>query len=170
MWNPCGEVEEFDDMMDFDSYGFFLNKDDLCEAEDAEVNKSIVKAVCMDDKKQLVTLTSRLMHKKYKHGDPMGDNLDEEPECHGVVSKLLQSCCLLDSVKCATALLNGEVMGSTPLVNEMDESGLSPLHTAATVHSVKCIELLLRRKARTDIRSKDVRSQVALELSLSSRR
>lgn len=167
----CGKVEEIDDITDFDGYRFCLDKDELCEVKDAEVTKCIGNAIFMDDKEKLVTQSNQLMQKIYKPDESMDDNLDDERgECRGVVSKLLQSCCKFDSVKCATALLNGEVMESTPLVNEMDESGLSPLHTAATVHSIKCIELLLRRKARTDIRSKDTRSQVALELALSSRR
>uniref|UniRef100_A0A7N0UZ88 Uncharacterized protein n=1 Tax=Kalanchoe fedtschenkoi TaxID=63787 RepID=A0A7N0UZ88_KALFE len=138
---PFCKVDELGGSADFDCNGFRLIKDELCEPEDAEkIYKSKV------------------------------DELDDERVENRGVSKLLRACCLFDSVECAEALLDGEVMGARPFVNEMDDAGFSPLHTAASVHAVKCIELLLRKNALTDIKSKDERSQVPLQLSLSSKR
>ncbi|CAM8959146.1 unnamed protein product [Rhodiola kirilowii] len=168
---PRCKVEEIDVMADIDSVGFRLMNDELFEPEDAEVDRSIIKSIFLDDKAQLVIQANQLSQKTSKCEESTEDELDEErAECRGIVSRLLRLCCLFDSVKCAAALLNGELMGAMPLVNEMDDTGLSPLHTAATAHAVKCIELLLSKKARTDIKSKDGRSQVPLELSLSNRR
>lgn len=76
---------------------------------------------------------------------------------------------MFDSVECAAALLNGEV-GVVPLVNETDVRGRAALHTAAEVHARRCIELLLKKHARTDLRTRDGRRLLALDLSLCSSR
>ena len=93
-----------------------------------------------------------------------------DPLDRRVVSKLLHLCCASDSADSAAALLNGE-LGTLPLVNEFDdETGRSPLHTAAESHSKRCVELLLKKRGRTDLKTKDGRSLIPLELSFFSRR
>ncbi|XP_065856722.1 uncharacterized protein [Euphorbia lathyris] len=85
------------------------------------------------------------------------------------VSKFLYICCTFDSVECATLLINGE-LGAVPLVNEFDAAGMAPLHAAAEAHAARCIELLLKKHARTDLKTRDGRGLLPLELSLSRTR
>lgn len=123
-----------------------------------EAKQSIIRAIFEDNKAELVTYANRL----FKIGS---DPLDRR-----VVSKLLHLCCASDSADSAAALLNGE-LGTLPLVNEFDdETGRSPLHTAAESHSKRCVELLLKKRGRTDLKTKDGRSLIPLELSFFSRR
>ncbi|KAG7985394.1 hypothetical protein I3843_03G024000 [Carya illinoinensis] len=122
-----------------------------------EAKQSILKAICRDDKAQLLTQAKRLFQSS------------SEMLHRCVVSKLLHFCCASDSVECAVALVNGE-FGTVPLVNEMDEKGWSALHTAAKSHAKRCVELLLKKRGRTDMKTKDSSSLLALELSLSSSR
>lgn len=122
-----------------------------------EAKQSLLKAICQDDKSQVLTQAKRLFHSS------------SEPLHRCVVSKLLHFCCASDSAECAVALINGE-FGTVPVVNEMDEKGWSALHTAAESHAKRCVELLLKKRVRTDMRTKDGRSLLALELSLSSSR
>lgn len=122
-----------------------------------ETKKSLLKAIYLDDKAQLLTHTKRLFQ------------IGLEPLDRRVVSKILHLSCASDSVECAAALISGE-FGTVPLVNEMDETGWSALHSAAESHSKRCVELLLKKRIRTDLKTKDGRSLLALELSLSSSR
>ncbi|KAF3444784.1 hypothetical protein FNV43_RR14477 [Rhamnella rubrinervis] len=128
--------------------------------EDFRVNedrKSVFESICQDDKTQLVSSLKGLF-KTYS-----------EPVDRGIVSKFLHLCCVFDSVECASALLCGE-LSTVPLVNHINEMGKTALHTAAESHSSRCVGLLLKKRARTDLRTKDGRAQLALELSLSSTR
>lgn len=125
--------------------------------EMTEVKPSLIEAIYEDDKAQLLTHTKRL----FQSGS--------EPLDRRVVSKLLQLCCASDSVECAVALVNGE-FGTVPLVNETNEAGWSPLHTAAKSHAKRCVEVLLKKRARTDLKTKDGRSLLPLQLSLSCSR
>ncbi|XP_062106663.1 uncharacterized protein LOC133818003 [Humulus lupulus] len=119
---------------------------------------SIFESIYEDDKGGLTTQSRRVFE------------LSSEPLDRSFASKLLHLCCVYDSADCASALLCGE-LGTVPLVNEVDEeTGKSPLHTAAEMHAVRCVELLLKKRARTDLRTRDGRAQLALELSLSSSR
>ncbi|KAL4600685.1 hypothetical protein ACB092_11G216100 [Castanea dentata] len=123
-----------------------------------EAKQSIIRAIFEDNKAELITYANWL----FKTGS---DPLDRR-----VVSKLLHLCCTSDSADSAAALLNGE-LGTLPLVNEFDdETGRSPLHTAAESHSKRCVELLLKKRGRTDLKTKDGRSLIPLELSFFSRR
>lgn len=123
-----------------------------------EVRKGVFESIWRDDKAGLVASLKR------RHCLACSEPVDR-----GIVSKLLHLCCVFDSVECASALLCGE-LDSVPLVNEVNEMGKSPLHTAAESHSGRCLGLLLKKRARTDVRTKDGRAQLALELSLSSTR
>jgi len=120
----------------------------------AEVKPSLIEAIYEDDKAQLLTHTKRL----FQSGS--------EPLDRRVVSKLLELCCASDSVECASSLVNGE-FGTVPLVNEMNEAGWSPLHTAAKSHAKRCVEVLLKKR---DLKTKDGHSLLPLELSLSCSR
>ena len=82
-----------------------------------------------------------------------------------MVSKLLHLCCTFDSVECATSLVAGEI-GAVPLVNEFDEEGVAPLHEAAKAMAARCVEMLLKKRARTDLRTRDGRGLLPLELAL----
>ncbi|BFG26698.1 hypothetical protein CerSpe_129720 [Prunus speciosa] len=122
-----------------------------------EAESLLIKSVLRDNKAQLVTHTKRLAE------------ASTEPLDRSTVSKLLHLCCNFDSPDCASALLGGQ-LGRTPLVNEFDDSGKSALHTAALAHAAKCVEVLLKNHARTGLRTRDGRAQLALDLSLSSAR
>ncbi|KAJ0245401.1 Serine/threonine-protein phosphatase 6 regulatory ankyrin repeat subunit [Hirschfeldia incana] len=95
--------------------------------------------------------------------------LGQDPERErGDALKLLAACCGCDSVNCASSIFNGDI-GSVPYINDaVEDTGLSPLHTAAEADSPRCVEMLLKRRARTDMRSKDGRALLPLELSLCS--
>lgn len=149
------------------------HKDEKSGASDfcmTEVEKRVVKAVYEDDKAMLITLSKAI------YDIASNVNFFNVPKAtpellnRCIASKLLRFCCECDSVECASALLNGEVNGILPLVNEADESGLTALHAAAASHASKCVELLLRKRARTDLRTKDGRRLLPVELSLLSTR
>lgn len=131
-----------------------------------DTEKNIIESVCRDDRTQLLTQTKKLAKSASKDKNSEGDkNRDAELVDQSVVSKLLQLCCVFDSVECATAIINGD-LGTVPLINEMDDRGLSVLHTAAEMHATRCIRLLLHKRARTDVKTKDGRGLIALQLSL----
>lgn len=125
---------------------------DFLEAESLLIN-----SVFRDNKAQLVTHAKRF-------AEASGEAI-----ARSTVLKLLHLCCNFDSPECASALLAGE-LGATPLVNELDDSGKSALHTAALAHAARCVEVLLKKHARTGLRTRDGRAQLALDLSLSSSR
>ncbi|CAN6702536.1 unnamed protein product [Malus baccata var. baccata] len=125
---------------------------DFVEAESLLIN-----SVFRDNKAQLVTHAKRF-------AEASGEAIDRS-----TVLKLLHLCCNFDSPECASALLAGE-LGATPLVNELDDSGKSALHTAALAHAARCVEVLLKKHARTGLRTRDGRAQLALDLSLSNSR
>ncbi|EOA25460.1 hypothetical protein CARUB_v10018798mg [Capsella rubella] len=121
-------------------------------------NYAFLDSVLKDNKSEFVLHAKRLL---------AGE--DEESKRIEAL-KLLTACCSYDSVKCASSIINGDV-GSVPYINDVsDDTGLSPLHTAAESHAPLCVEMLLKRRARTDMRSKDERALIPLELSLSNGR
>jgi hypothetical protein len=63
--------------------------------------------------------------------------------------------------------LEGEIGCSVP-VNSLDEYSKTTLHQAAETHSVQCIDLLLLKQARTDIKSKG--GQIHLDVALHCKR
>lgn len=138
-----------------DDYDDILNSKSVdLEMNLAQAQASIIESIYEDDKASLTTHSKRVFKPS-----------SSEPLDRSIASKLLHLCCMFDSVDCATAVLGGE-LGTVPLVNEMDETGKSALHTAAETHAARCVELLLKKRARTDLRTKDGRAQLALELSL----
>jgi hypothetical protein len=53
-------------------------------------------------------------------------------------------------------------------VDFQDDSGKTPLHYAAEHHSIRCIELLLKRRAKPDIKCNN--GYIPLEIALKSQR
>ncbi|KAJ6364960.1 hypothetical protein OIU76_029858 [Salix suchowensis] len=96
-------------------------------------------------------------------------DLSKQTENRIIITKLLHLCCAFDAVACATTLLKGE-FGLVPLINERDSTGLTPLHAAATANAARCVKMLLEKHARTDLKSRDERRLLPLELSLCSTR
>ncbi|KAF5199827.1 serine/threonine-protein phosphatase 6 regulatory ankyrin repeat subunit [Thalictrum thalictroides] len=122
--------------------------------------KSLIELIVRDDKDRLVSELKTLF--EYASNQ---ENLEEKD----LALRLLHLCCHLDSVQCAEALIDGEI-GPGIQVNQFDGTGRTALHCAAEMHAKRCIELLLRRKARTDLRSKDDNAQLPIEIVLSSER
>lgn len=112
----------------------------------------MIKSVVEDDKPQLLSLQKKKV---------VTDRI--------IITKLLHLCCAFDAVACATTLLKGE-FGLVPLINEPDSTGLTPLHAAATANAARCVKMLLEKHARTDLKSRDERRLLPLELSLCSTR
>ncbi|CAA7051911.1 unnamed protein product [Microthlaspi erraticum] len=130
-----------------------VSPDDSSDAGVAETY-AFVDSVLKDDKSEFVSLVKRLF---------VGE--DEESE-RSEALKLLSACCGYDALICASSIINGDI-GSVPYINDVvAETGLSPLHTAAEANSPRCVEMLLKRRARTDMRSKDERALLPLELCL----
>ncbi|TYG62680.1 hypothetical protein ES288_D07G251200v1 [Gossypium darwinii] len=122
----------------------------------------LINSVIQDDRTRFLT-----------HSRQLVDDLDDDPlNRRSVVLKLLLICCYFDAIECATSLFNGEVETDfLPLVNEVDTATeMTALQAAAEAHSVRCLELLLKKRARTEVKSKDGRSLLALEMALSSSR
>ena len=151
-----------------------FDKDYLAEAELNETTEEelflisdkescLFEAVWQDDSSRLLSLA--------KGGSERKDDAsnDQETLDSGIALRFLQLACRLDSVECARVLIEGDT-GTVIRINEIDGSGRTPLQTAAGMHSTKCIDLLLKKNARTDLRSKDGDSLLALEIALSSKR
>ncbi|KAL9275443.1 Heterogeneous nuclear ribonucleoprotein 27C-like protein [Drosera capensis] len=146
----------------------FHNRKHLTASTDFEsAQQSLIKSILNDDRTELVAQANRSLSNNTVSGvvDLIGGGMFDR----AVISKLLHFCCEFDSADCATALLSGEIGGTVPLVNEIDgESGRSPLHTAAAYNAIRCIELLIRKRGRTDLKTKDGRALLAVELALYS--
>jgi hypothetical protein len=77
--------------------------------------------------------------------------------------KLLHLACKLNSVACASVMLEGEIGCYAP-VNSPDEYNKTTPHHVVESHSLQCIDLLIRKQARTDIKSKG--GQISLDVAL----
>ncbi|KAH0465906.1 hypothetical protein IEQ34_006009 [Dendrobium chrysotoxum] len=139
------------------------------QAEEAlqlgNLERRLAEMVWQDDSSGFISL---LKHSPDHALESPCSNEDDVLDPGGAAS-LLQLACKLDSVKCAQVLIEGQT-GMVVNINEMDGFGRSPLHTAAEMLSAKCIDLLLRNHARTDLRSNDGDALLALEISLASQR
>ncbi|KAJ0043709.1 hypothetical protein Pint_19235 [Pistacia integerrima] len=130
-----------------------------------DLETNLVKSILQDDKDQLINIIKQAL----LNGN---DNDTLQTTASAAVLKILHLCCNLDSVFCATALVNGELLGgAAAAVNKTDSvTGLTAIHVAAESHAARCVEMLLKKRARTAVKSKDGRGRLALELSLSSSR
>ncbi|KAL5739040.1 hypothetical protein ACOSP7_027966 [Xanthoceras sorbifolium] len=130
-----------------------------------DLETNLIKSVIEDDKDRLTILSKQLF---VTTDSSLEDDADDQRTA--VFSKLLHLCCVRDSANCAASLISGE-LGATAAVNRVDGStGKSPLHEAAEFHAARCVEMLLKRRARTGVKSRDGRGLLALELSLSCSR
>ncbi|OAP04790.1 hypothetical protein AXX17_AT3G31590 [Arabidopsis thaliana] len=109
-----------------------------------------------DNKSQFISYAKRIL-------------VGEDAESERIEAlKLLTACCSYDSINYASSIINGDV-GSVSYINDVcSDTGLLPLHTAAESHAPLCVEMLLKRRARTDMSSKDERALIPLEISLSN--
>ncbi|ONK76927.1 uncharacterized protein A4U43_C02F1330 [Asparagus officinalis] len=151
----------------------YIDDNDTSDKKEAEITdkeSGLLHAIWQDDSSRLISLTKRKTKRAEGGLDRSDDTLnDHETIDPGTASRLLQLACRLDSVECAKVLVEGDT-GAVVQINEMDGSGRTPLQTAAAMHSTKCIDLLLKKNARTDLQSKDGDSLLALEIALSSKR
>ncbi|CAL9248190.1 unnamed protein product, partial [Arabidopsis halleri] len=124
--------------------------------EEIRENYAFLDSVLKDNKSEFISHAKRIL-------------VGEDAESERIEAiKLLTACCCYDSINCASSIINGDV-GSVPYINDVcADTGLSPLHTAAEYNAPRCVEMLLKRRARTDMRSKDERALIPLELSLSN--
>ncbi|KNA18515.1 hypothetical protein SOVF_070100 [Spinacia oleracea] len=116
----------------------------------ASVETALIKAIIRDDREKLIEKAKEFII-------ITSANDKSEPFNRVMMSKLLHLCCEFDSVNSAEVLISGEITGGVvvPSVNDVDGgSGFAPLHTAAENHALHCIELLLRKRARTDVKTK----------------
>lgn len=141
--------------MELSESPFPFDRKNAKNSESAGPETSFMKAVYKDSKAEFLAQAKRLVQ------------ASSEPLDGATVSKLLHLCCKCDSAECASALLGGE-LGTIPSVDELDDSLNSPLHTAAMADAARCVDVLLKKGARTDMRNCD--GQLAVDLSLSDKR
>ncbi|XP_077252651.1 serine/threonine-protein phosphatase 6 regulatory ankyrin repeat subunit C-like protein, partial [Tasmannia lanceolata] len=153
--NPFQETIKHS-LSDYTTASSLVNSDPIVNEE------NLVESVWHDDSSQLISL-SKLIANENSQG--ITDNTSDKT----IGPKILHLACKLDSVDCATALLEGQT-GFRVHVNCLDGSGRTPLHNAAEMHSRRCVELLIRKNGATDFRSKDGKALLPIEIALSSKR
>ncbi|XP_058111119.1 uncharacterized protein LOC131254130 [Magnolia sinica] len=161
---PCSSVKDEDLLFCDDDR---LPDLQIKEIDEIDCEKRLTEFVWRDDKVRLVSLFKKIAEKALEKADL--EETDGENLVEPLGSRLLHLACKLDSVECAAALIDGEA-GIPAHINKMDGSGRTPLQNAAEMNSVRCIDLLLRKQARTDLRSKDENSLLAIEIALASKR
>ncbi|KAL6623551.1 hypothetical protein ACP70R_033430 [Stipagrostis hirtigluma subsp. patula] len=102
---------------------------------------------------------------RIRKGSDASRTLDQE-----MSTRLLHLACKHDAVECARLLLEGGNGIIPSPVDVRDQLTRTPLHVAAETHSARCIELLLSKDARTDLKLVDGRPLLPLEVALMSRR
>nr|CAB3466256.1 unnamed protein product [Digitaria exilis] len=102
---------------------------------------------------------------RIRKGSDASRVLDQE-----MSTRLLHLACKHDAVECARMLLEGGSGITAATVDARDQLTRTPLHVAAETHSARCIELLLSKNARTDLRVIDGRPLLPLEIALTSKR
>ncbi|KAK8936287.1 hypothetical protein KSP39_PZI013401 [Platanthera zijinensis] len=133
-------------------------------AQFISLEKQLTEMVWQDDSSGLISLVKKNPDDSQEFPCPKDVGLDPT-----VAARLLQLACKLDSVACTRVLVEGQT-GADLNINEMDVFGRSPLHNAAEMLSAKCIDLLLGKHARTDLRSMDGDALLPLEIALASHR
>ncbi|KAJ0099961.1 hypothetical protein Patl1_21921 [Pistacia atlantica] len=111
-----------------------------------DLETNLVKSILQDDKDQLINIIKQALLNGI-------DNDTLQTTASAAVLKILHLCCNLDSVFCATALVNGELLGgAVAAVNKTDNvTGLTAIHVAAESHAARCVEMLLKKRARMDV-------------------
>uniref|UniRef100_A0A0E0JBV1 RRM domain-containing protein n=1 Tax=Oryza nivara TaxID=4536 RepID=A0A0E0JBV1_ORYNI len=122
---------------------------------------AVSRAVAEDDTALLLAAVGSFR----KEGSDASRMLDQE-----MSTRLLHLACKHDAVQCARLLLEGGHGITASPVDARDQLTRTPLQVAAEAHSARCIELLLSKNARTDLKLVDGRPLLALEIALLSRR
>ncbi|KAM0859654.1 hypothetical protein ACQ4PT_047035 [Festuca glaucescens] len=131
-------------------------------------DNGISRAVADDDTALLLSAVESFRNEalgRLRKGSEASRILDQE-----MSTRLLHLACRHDAVECVRLLLDGGHGITAALVDARDQLMRTPLHIATETHSARCIQLLLSRNARTDLRVVDGRPLIALEVALMSRR
>lgn len=131
-------------------------------------DNGVSRAVAEDDTALLLAAVESFRNValgRLRQGSDASRILDQE-----MSTRLLHLACKHDAVECARLLLDGGRGITACPVDARDQLTRTPLHVAAETHSARCIQLLLSRNARTDVRLVDGRHLIALEIALMSRR
>uniref|UniRef100_A0A0E0FDC1 RRM domain-containing protein n=1 Tax=Oryza meridionalis TaxID=40149 RepID=A0A0E0FDC1_9ORYZ len=129
---------------------------------------AVSRAVAEDDTALLLAAVGSFRKEamgRLRKGSDASRMLDQE-----MSTRLLHLACKHDAVQCARLLLEGGHGITASPVDARDQLTRTPLQVAAEAHSARCIELLLSKNARTDLKLVDGRPLVALEIALLSRR
>ncbi|KAF9626164.1 hypothetical protein IFM89_031291 [Coptis chinensis] len=148
------------------------SKDLITSSTDHDIDaikaeKRLIDLIVKDEKDKFVNQSKNLF--QVISNEQNLENTETEVIDRRFALRLLFLACHIDSVECAEALLVGKI-GPGVQVNEYDEFGKTALHCAAEMHSKRCIDLLLRYSARTDLRSTDDSEELPIEMALSSKR
>ncbi|KAF9626137.1 hypothetical protein IFM89_031264 [Coptis chinensis] len=148
------------------------SKDLITSSTDHDIDaikaeKRLIDLIVKDEKDKFVNQSKNLF--QVISNEQNLENTETEVIDRRFALRLLFLACHIDSVECAEALLVGKI-GLGVQVNEYDEFGKTALHCAAEMHSKRCIDLLLRYSARTDLRSTDDSEELPIEMALSSKR
>ncbi|KAF9615041.1 hypothetical protein IFM89_021612 [Coptis chinensis] len=150
------------------------SKDLITSSTDHDIDaikaeKRLIDLIVKDEKDKFVNQSKNLFQVISNEQNLEKTETETEVIDRRFALRLLFLACHIDSVECAEALLVGKI-GPGVQVNEYDEFGKTALHCAAEMHSKRCIDLLLRYSARTDLRSTDDSEELPIEMALSSKR
>ncbi|WVZ90891.1 hypothetical protein U9M48_037146 [Paspalum notatum var. saurae] len=135
---------------------------------DRVTHESFCRAVVEDNTALLLSAVGSFRKEalcRIRKGSDASRVLDQE-----MSTRLLHLACKHNAVECARLLLEGGSGITAAPVDARDQLTRTPLHVAAETHSARCIQLLLSKNARTDLRVLDGRSLLPLEIALMSRR
>uniref|UniRef100_A0A0E0MNN4 RRM domain-containing protein n=1 Tax=Oryza punctata TaxID=4537 RepID=A0A0E0MNN4_ORYPU len=128
---------------------------------------AVSRAVAEDDTALLLAAVGSFRKEamgRLRKGSDASRMLDQE-----MSTRLLHLACKHDAVQCARLILEGGHGITASAVDARDQLTRTPLQVAAESHSARCVELLLSKNARTDLKLVDGRPLVALEIALLSR-
>uniref|UniRef100_A0A0E0RJ06 RRM domain-containing protein n=1 Tax=Oryza rufipogon TaxID=4529 RepID=A0A0E0RJ06_ORYRU len=143
-------------------------REDKAAAAATGKETAVSRAVAEDDTALLLAAVGSFRKEamgRLRKGSDASRMLDQE-----MSTRLLHLACKHDAVQCARLLLEGGHGITASPVDARDQLTRTPLQVAAEAHSARCIELLLSKNARTDLKLVDGRPLVALEIALLSRR
>ncbi|KAF0887637.1 hypothetical protein E2562_002353 [Oryza meyeriana var. granulata] len=138
------------------------------KAAAAGKENAVSRAVAEDDTALLLAAVGSFRKEalgRLRKGSDASRMLDQE-----MSTRLLHLACKHDAVQCARLLLEGGHGITASPVDARDQLTRTPLHVAAEAHSARCVELLLSKNARTDLKLVDGRPLLALDIALSCRR
>uniref|UniRef100_A0A0D9Y0N1 Uncharacterized protein n=1 Tax=Leersia perrieri TaxID=77586 RepID=A0A0D9Y0N1_9ORYZ len=137
-------------------------------AATATKESAVSRAMAEDDTALLLAAVGSFRKEamgRLRKGSDASRMLDQE-----MSTRLLHLACKHDAVLCARLLLDGGHGVAASPVDARDQLTRTPLHVAAEAHSARCVELLLSKNARPDLKLVDGRPLHALEIALLSRK